>query len=429
MLSAPLQSQPPSQKIIYSFPLINPPQQKKDSAQSKLMKAIFPSESAPQKAISPSPSEETYSTPLSPSMQMLLAEEVFYEPMLETLEPKPEENAKNSIPVIPLEDRLIPLDKKTQVGGYGCVSFYLNSKTKQEIAVKVALNRTQFKNASDSSGKILEKHALDALLKEIKILEKLNHPNIVQMMHIAGTNEPVLATENAGISLHQFLNGKGTEYKTTINIFEQILQALVYLHSCGILHRDLSDTNVLISETKHIKLIDFGMSIDLNNPVAHPGEITKMYYRAPELNHTQNTLEARTSSKIDVYAAGCLFYELIHGLPLFTRCNTREGLFLHQRFLLEDACSGNEGLEDLLQQDPLVTLNQSLFQIFRNRVITVCTHASSNAFFLLTGMLNTQFFSAKYSPTQLCGNENRWTARQSLKQILKEKSRIYGLKH
>ena len=107
--------------------------------------------------------------------------------------------------------------------------------------------------------------------EECQILSRINHPNIVQYLGTyrdPETNAPVLLMELMDESLTQFLESspRDLSYHTQVNLSYDIAQALTFLHSNEIIHRDLSSNNVLLLASTRAKVTDFGMSkfTDLN---------------------------------------------------------------------------------------------------------------------------------------------------------------------
>lgn len=95
--------------------------------------------------------------------------------------------------------------------------------------------------------------------------------------------------------------------KMKIKIIKQILSAMLYLHSNGIVHRDLKSHNILLDENLNVKLCDFGLAspkTDLNSgSVKFSGTPA---YMAPEIFQKKNYDE-----KVDVFAFGTLVWEIM----------------------------------------------------------------------------------------------------------------------
>lgn len=120
-------------------------------------------------------------------------------------------------------------------------------------------------------------------------------------------------------------------------IFKSILTGLEFLHSLGILHRDIKTSNILLSRDNQVKIADFGLSLDLlrdkdnseNVNHKHPMVYTSCY-RAPEIFEMKDLIEAKKSSKrsagstkipdysfpADIFAAGMILAELFVGYPV-----------------------------------------------------------------------------------------------------------------
>ncbi len=98
--------------------------------------------------------------------------------------------------------------------------------------------------------------------REIEILQKLRHPNILRYLHSIVTEEVVyIVTEVVtGGELFDYLSQRDSlpedECRT---IFRQILSAIDYMHDCGVCHRDLKLENVLLDSQGKVKIIDFGL--------------------------------------------------------------------------------------------------------------------------------------------------------------------------
>jgi serine/threonine protein kinase len=86
-----------------------------------------------------------------------------------------------------------------------------------------------------------------------------------------------------------------------------------YVHDKGICHRDLKPENILLTDTEIIKICDFGSAKIITPTSKNTPYIVSRYYRAPELILACSDY----SNKIDIWAIGCIFAELMTLRPLF----------------------------------------------------------------------------------------------------------------
>ncbi|GIL68723.1 hypothetical protein Vafri_21932, partial [Volvox africanus] len=160
------------------------------------------------------------------------------------------------------------------------------------------------------------KSAWKALVQEVEVLGRCQHPNIVKLL-AASLMAPriCLVMELMDTSLDRLMYNAGSRplaLQTVLHIGIQIARALSYLHPT-ILHRDLKPANVLISDPTSVKpiakLADFGLSRLLETVLVtrHP-EVGTVPYMAPELFDINNmTITDRT----DIYALGVLLWEML----------------------------------------------------------------------------------------------------------------------
>ncbi|KAG5509530.1 hypothetical protein JKF63_06235 [Porcisia hertigi] len=153
------------------------------------------------------------------------------------------------------------------------------------------------------------------LRSEIEILTKLNHPHIIMLFDSFETDSDfVVVMEYAQGELYDILeDDKHLPAKEVQKIAKQLIQALNYLHSNRIIHRDMKPQNILIGQNGAVKLADFGFarSMSYNTIVLTSIKGTPLYM-APEL-----VQERAYDNRVDLWSLGCILYELYYGKPPF----------------------------------------------------------------------------------------------------------------
>jgi calcium-dependent protein kinase len=106
-------------------------------------------------------------------------------------------------------------------------------------------------------------------------------------------------------------------------IFKQLIVAVSFCHSKGIIHRDIKLENILFKDEgkSKIKIIDFGVSGFIKNEKSRYGTVR---YMPPEVIDGTNTNSLPT---VDIWGLGCILYELITGEVLF-KGNTRNDVIV-----------------------------------------------------------------------------------------------------
>jgi len=188
-------------------------------------------------------------------------------------------------------------------GSYGKVLKCKHKDTGQIVAIK------RFIETEDNL--IARKMAL----REIRILKKLRHENIVHLIAVFRKKKRFhLAFEYVEKTLLNALKVKSLDVKTSRKYIYQVVRGIHCCHENNIVHRDLKPENILISSNGVIKLCDFGFarSVGISNE-PYTDYVATRWYRAPELL----VGDPNYGRAVDIWAIGCILYEMHSGEPLF----------------------------------------------------------------------------------------------------------------
>ena len=237
-------------------------------------------------------------------------------------------------------------------GSYGKVFKAREMKTGRIIAVKKIF-------IGDSQSKYKK------TIKEINLLKNLDHPNIVKYYDYFQEEDYVYLMMEflEGCTLKQYIqkNENISEDNARI-IIKQLLTALSYLHyTCDICHRDVKPENIMFKEKNdinHLKLLDFGLSLDSFESKNHLENCGTLVYMAPELL----SLNFKYTKGVDVWSVGIILYMLLMKgkNPFYNKEDKRETIIKNIRnnnVIFQDGNQvskmGKDLINKLLKKNPL----------------------------------------------------------------------------
>ncbi|XP_053317825.1 mitogen-activated protein kinase 6 [Spea bombifrons] len=215
-------------------------------------------------------------------------------------------------------------------GGNGLVFSAVDNDCDKRVAVKkIVLTDPQS-----------VKHAL----REIKIIRRLDHENIVKVFEILGPNGCQLTDDVSSLTelncvyivqeymetdLSKLLEQGPLREEHARLFMYQILRGLKYIHSANVLHRDLKPANLFINtEDLVVRVGDFGLARIMDPHYSHKGHLSEglvtKWYRSPRLLLSPNNY----TKAIDMWAAGCIFAEMLTGKTLFAGAHELEQMQL-----------------------------------------------------------------------------------------------------
>ncbi|KAJ7970283.1 Mitogen-activated protein kinase [Quillaja saponaria] len=212
-------------------------------------------------------------------------------------------------------------------GSYGVVGSAIDTQTGEKVAIK-KINDV-FEHVSDAT----------RILREIKLLRLLRHPDVVEIKHIMlppsrrEFRDIYVVFELMESDLHQVIKANDDLTPEHHQFFlYQLLRSLKYIHAANVFHRDLKPKNILANADCKLKICDFGLARvsfnDAPSAIFWTDYVATRWYRAPELC---GSFFSKYTPAIDIWSIGCIFAEMLTGKPLFPGKNV-----VHQLDLMTD---------------------------------------------------------------------------------------------
>lgn len=218
------------------------------------------------------------------------------------------------------------VEDKYEIGdeiGRGAFSVVKNAKSK-ETGERVAVKFIE--------KKFVDKQDLVLLAREIDIMKKVDHPNVLKLFEVFETDEAialVMELVTGGELFYKIVEKGNYSEKDAADIVRQMLTGTEYLHSQGIAHRDLKPENLLCSSDDtgkyspfRVVIADFGLSKVFDNENPLETSCGTPDYVAPEVI----TAEGAYDKSVDIWSAGVITYVLLCGFSPFLS-STQTGLF------------------------------------------------------------------------------------------------------
>jgi len=196
-------------------------------------------------------------------------------------------------------------------GSYGLVFKAVDTTTGEFVAVKRVHEEILHGNSALTVRRIWQ---------EIFVNCYLDHPNIIYLRDILRPQSSKFSTlymifDFMEIDLSKVLKNRDEDFSEDHVkwIMCQVLRALDYVHKCGIVHRDVTPSNLLLSQECDVKLCDFGLARD-NGGHEMTEYVVMRWYRAPELVME----DSEYAAAVDVWACGCIMGQMFNkNAPLF----------------------------------------------------------------------------------------------------------------
>jgi serine/threonine protein kinase len=189
-------------------------------------------------------------------------------------------------------------------------------------------------NTCDDLATTVKRAKIGEFAPEILLMQLLDHPNIIKFLGTRVIRSRIcIFMELASYSLSSIVKSYGGLPENVVSKYVfQILLGLRYLHQCGIVHRDIKASNILVSTSGIVKLADFGVSKRLHDIFDTTGGSRKKtnlqtmigspFWMAPEV-----VTQAGYGRSVDVWSLGCTVVELLTGAHPWSPLNQLAAVF------------------------------------------------------------------------------------------------------
>ncbi|AFM99358.1 serine/threonine kinase [Encephalitozoon hellem ATCC 50504] len=152
-------------------------------------------------------------------------------------------------------------------------------------------------------------------IREIQALRKISHPNIIKLIEVVveTDGDVYMVFPYFPYDLNKFIRSNRITSDEVKHIFYQIVKGVHYIHSKGIMHRDLKSANILLDHNLNASIADFGMARQATKTAMYTPGVVTLWYRPPEilLGSSNYTFSA------DVWSLGCILTEMYLGHMIF----------------------------------------------------------------------------------------------------------------
>ncbi|WP_395344085.1 protein kinase domain-containing protein [Ningiella sp. W23] len=179
--------------------------------------------------------------------------------------------------------------------------------------------------------------------EEIRLARKITHRNIVRTFDFGSNEDEIFITMEyvQGYDLGRLIKKKGAlDISTGLAISKQICSAMIAAHQIGVIHRDLKPGNMIINRQGILKVMDFGLAMQVTTPTFDDDDMSDETqilteantpimgtprFMAPEQFSVSSSLDERT----DIYAIGVIMFTIFNGTPPFSGNSFQQLAYKH----------------------------------------------------------------------------------------------------
>lgn len=199
------------------------------------------------------------------------------------------------------------LGDQTGKGGMAIVYKAYDTRLEKQVALKIIRTDRITPEMADKTLKRFE--------REAKAAAQLEHPNIIKVLDFGKANgSPFIVMEYLpGGTLKKRLSNGAVSWQQAVNTLLPVAHALRFAHERNIIHRDVKPSNILFNQADQPVLSDFGIVKILGDEVTQDLSSTGFMIGTPEYMSPEQATGATFDHRVDIYALGIVFYEMVTG--------------------------------------------------------------------------------------------------------------------
>ena len=210
--------------------------------------------------------------------------------------------------------------EKIGKGAFGTVLLMEDTVVEERLILK-------FLNANVSS----DEEMMKRFVHELRYSRKITHKNVIRIydfLNIRGLYAISMEYFPSHTLGGEIVNEKPVELKRAVKFGIDIATGMAVAHQAGIVHRDLKPANVLIDNSGLLKIVDFGVAAAQSQTDT---QLTKTGYviGSPKYMAPEQILGKKVDERADIYSLGVILYELISGVPPYSRGDHMSVMYQH----------------------------------------------------------------------------------------------------